>query len=127
MEQSNEKACMECGDSFRGRSDKKFCCDQCRNTYNNRCTQESNGFIRGINHILRKNRKILEELIPGDVVKVNKRKLYERGFNFEFTTSTITAKDGRMYSFCYEFGYVMLNEEQCQLVKRTDREDEWFI
>ena len=31
-----EKKCLDCGDSLRGRTDKKFCSDQCRNSYNNK-------------------------------------------------------------------------------------------
>ena len=29
------KNCLECGDAIAGREDKKFCCDGCRNSYNN--------------------------------------------------------------------------------------------
>jgi hypothetical protein len=120
MEKTNEKACLECGDTFRGRSDKKFCGDQCRNVYNNRCTQESNSFMRGVNHILRKNRKILEELVPEEPIKVSKRRLYEKGFNFEFTTSMITSREGNIFYYCYEFGYQALENDIMQLVKRSD-------
>jgi hypothetical protein len=125
MEQSNQKACLECNEIIRGRSDKKFCCDQCRNTFNNRCSQESNGFIRVVNHILRRNRKILEELVSGQFARVSRRRLYEKGFNFEFTTSTLETKDGKVYYFCYEFGYLSSAEDFLQLIKRNHDSDEW--
>lgn len=123
MYTTNEKSCLECNDSFKGRSDKKFCSDQCRNTYNNRCTQESNTFMRGVNHILRKNRKILEELVPEESVVIHKRKLYEKGFNFEFNTSTVTSRDGAIIFYCYEFGYRIMENEILQVVRRKEPEE----
>lgn len=120
MDKSNEKSCLECNESFRGRSDKKFCGDQCRNVYNNRCTQESNSFMRGVNHILRKNRRILEELVPQEPIRIAKRKLYEKGFNFEFNTSTLTTRDGKVFYYCYEYGYLHLENEVLELVKRNE-------
>ena len=123
MEKSNQKACLECGESFHGRSDKKFCGDQCRNTFNNRCSQETNSIIRSVNHILRKNRKILEYLIPDEDVRVSKRRLYEMGFNFEFATSRLITGDGQIYYFCYEFGYLALQDDVVQLVKRKDHDE----
>ena len=57
-----EKLCKECGDKFAGRSDAKFCSDQCRSAYNNKESGYQSSYVRKINAVLRRNRKILSEL-----------------------------------------------------------------
>ena len=57
-----QKLCLECGDRIQGRSDKKFCTDYCRNSYNNKVNKESKNLIRNTNNQLRRNYKILSEL-----------------------------------------------------------------
>ncbi|MBC7863150.1 MAG: DUF2116 family Zn-ribbon domain-containing protein, partial [Bacteroidia bacterium] len=42
------KKCPECGESYLGRVDKKFCSDQCRNTYNNRHNADGTNQVRNI-------------------------------------------------------------------------------
>ena len=59
-----ERVCNECKQDLFGRKDQKFCSDYCRNTYNNRLNEDSTKYIRRINGILRKNRRILEGLNP---------------------------------------------------------------
>ena len=59
------KLCLECDHPLFGRVDKKFCNDQCRNTYNNRVNKTTNDFVRNINVILRRNRKIIASLVDG--------------------------------------------------------------
>jgi hypothetical protein len=51
------KVCPECGEKIRGRVDKKFCGDACRNSWNNKQNADANNFVRNINNSLRKNRK----------------------------------------------------------------------
>ena len=41
-----EKQCLECGTAIRGRADKKFCSDQCRNQYNNTLNRDANNYVR---------------------------------------------------------------------------------
>ena len=70
---ASKRKCIECGDSFHGRADKKFCSDQCRSAYNNRLNSDATNFVRNINNTLRKNRRILEELNPSGKTKVHPR------------------------------------------------------
>ena len=103
------KKCLECKEVIIGRSDKKFCCDQCRNLYNNRQNSDNVNVVRNITNILRKNRRILQELNPEDKAKVHKDKLLEKGFNFHFFTSIFNTKSGTTYYFCYEYGYFQMD------------------
>jgi predicted nucleic acid-binding Zn ribbon protein len=118
------KTCPVCGETIIGRIDKKFCSDQCRNEYNNRQNQVANSFIRRINYALRKNRRILDELNPEGKIKVSKVKLVNRGFDFRYFTNTYTTKTGNTYYFCYEQGYLPLQNSYYALVRRDEREKE---
>ena len=115
-----EKECLECGDSIFGRVDKKFCCDQCRNSYNNKLNSDSTDYIRNTNNILRRNRRILEQLTPNEKAKTTRDKLVEKGFNFNYHTSTYTTKDNRTYFYCYDFGYLELDKGWFALVKKKE-------
>ena len=87
------RLCKECGDKLRGRVDQKFCSDYCRNTYNNRLNSDSTKYIRRVNNILRKNRRILSELNPTGKLKVDEMRLAEEGFNFHYFTNTYITKN----------------------------------
>jgi hypothetical protein len=115
---------MECGEEFLGRIDKKFCSDQCRNTFNNRLNSDSANHVRNINNILRKNRRILRELNPTDKTKVHRKKLSDKGFNFTYNTNIYTTQKGVVYYFCYEYGYLPLDDDYFFLVinKKTAEE-----
>ncbi len=114
------KKCEECGDKIFGRQDKRFCTDQCRSTYNNRLNSDSNNFMRNINNILRRNRRILIDQNPNGKAKVHKDKMMELGFNFNYFTNVYRTKKGNVYYFCYEYGYLMLDSGYCSLVIRQE-------
>ncbi len=114
-----QKDCLECGEKIVGRTDKKFCSDYCRNSYNNKLNKDSSNLIRNINNSLRKNHRILQELNPVDKTKASKSKLLAKGFNFEFFTSTYTTKSGTIYYFVYDQGYLPLEGDYYALVKRN--------
>lgn len=119
-----DKECIECGDSINGRVDKKYCSDLCRNSYNNKVNSCSSVHIRNINSILKKNRRILEELVPEQTSKASKSKLLQKGFNFSYHTSIYTTRKGLSYYFCYEYGYLPLENEYYFLVKQKETETE---
>jgi hypothetical protein len=113
------KKCMACGDTLRGRSDKKFCHDYCRNAFHNEI-KKTNLHMRYINTALGKNRRILERLLPGGegTSRVNKETLHRLGFQFDFITHTRTTKAGKTYSYCYDYGYLPLANERFLVVKK---------
>ena len=115
------KACLSCGRSLKGRSNKKFCDDYCRNNFNNKLNADDNHFIRTINSALRKNRRILESFIPKEkLAKVAREKLLQNGFHFKYHTHTYTNKRGNIYYFCYEYGYLALENDWYLIVKRRE-------
>ncbi len=110
--------CLECGDEFKGRTDKKFCSPQCRSSYNNKLNSDATNFVRNINNILRKNRRILAELNPKGKSKVHRDQLLERGFKFSYFTNQYHTKSGNEYHFCYDQGYLALEDDYYALVVR---------
>jgi hypothetical protein len=114
------KKCTECGDKMIGRQDKKFCSAQCRSSYNNKLNSDANNFMRNVNNILRRNRRILIDLNPTGKSKVHKDKLVEMGFSFNYFTNVYRTKKGNVYYFCYEYGYLMLDSGYCSLVIKQE-------
>lgn len=113
-----QKSCLECGEKVIGRTDKKFCSDACRNTYNNRFNKDSKNIMRNINNKLRKNYRILETLNPEEKTKTTREKLLAKGFDFSYFTSIYTTKAGTVYYFVYDQGYLPIENDFYALVKR---------
>lgn len=114
------RECLECRNKISGRKDQKFCTDYCRNTYNNRLNEDSTNYMRRINNILRKNRRILAALNPTGKRTVDAITLAEEGFNFHYFTNTYTTQKGSMYFFCYDQGYLRTESDQYMLVQKQD-------
>lgn len=118
----NSKTCLSCGETIKGRADKKFCDDQCRNAYNNTQNSDANNYVRNINNTLRKNRRILEQLNTDESgkTKISKAKLLQAGFHFDYFTNILQTKAGRTYYFCYEHGYLPIENDWYMLVVRDE-------
>jgi len=102
---------------------KKFCSDQCRNTYNNRFNAISNSYIRKVNYILRKNRRIMEEIIASsekDVKRVKRTFLLDKGFDFGYYTNIYKTNNSKYYYFCYEYGYNVLENNYLAIVRKEE-------
>ena len=114
----DEKFCLECGEPLKGRSDKKFCDDQCRSNYNNKARSDETAEMRVINNILRKNRRILESVVHADGKgKILKQKLSDQGFNFKYFTHIYQTQKGTTYRICYDFGYLPIENDFIMVVK----------
>jgi len=114
------RKCLECDAQLNGRRDQKFCTDYCRNAYNNRFNEDANNYMRRINSILRKNRRILERLNPEGKVTVDAMALAEEGFNFHYFTNIYKTKKGSEYYFCYDRGYLKMDNNQYMLVHKQE-------
>jgi hypothetical protein len=112
------KQCHYCKKEIRGRSDKKFCNDYCRNIYNNQLHATENNLIRNINHALGKNRRILDELASTEkIIKIKKEELLYHGFRFKYHTHYYKGKTGTNLFGCYDFIYFMIEDEWCVFIR----------
>ncbi len=116
------KLCLNCSKPVKGRTDKKFCDDYCRNNYNNLLKSNTTNLVRNINNALGKNRRILESLFADgeEMTKTTKDKLLQKGFQFKYITNTYANKKGNIYFFCYELGYLPLENDWFLIVKRKE-------
>lgn len=114
--------CLTCEKPVKGRTDKKFCDDYCRNSYNNQLKSTTVNLVRNINNALGKNRRILEASfkIEEEMTKITKEKLLQQGFQFKYFTHTYTNKKGNVYFFCYDIGYLLLENDWYLLVRRRE-------
>lgn len=119
--ENNRKTCLHCSKVLRGRIDKRYCDDSCRNAYNNRQNSDRNNLVRHINNILRRNRRILEDLLSGEseMARVPRQTLHEKGFDFRYHTHVYQDTEGSAYFFWYEYGYLSLEENWLLLVRKT--------
>ncbi len=122
VKMNETRICLYCDEKINGRIDKKYCDDACRSSYNNRQNSDAAAMMKKVNIVLRRNRRILHELTPEATgkTKVTKKKLTDKGLNFDYITSTYTTKAGATYYFCYEYGYLQLENDIFILVKRIE-------
>lgn len=119
MEHQQEKKCLECGEIIKGRVDKKYCSDYCRNAYNNKLNKDSKNLVRNINNRLRKNYRVLDSYTLKDgKTRTTKTRLMDKGFDFEYITNLYTTKKGTTYYFVYDLGYLPLDNDYYMIVKR---------
>ena len=99
--------CLECGDKIRyGRTDKKFCCDNCRVKYNNEQIKSSRTYRRRILGALDRNYEILDNLLKSDVTSVELIDLEGLGFSTGLMTSYRKLRRHDEYS-CFDIKYIM--------------------
>lgn len=80
-------ACRECGGPLRGRADRRFCSDACRNEHNNRRYRKQEHEFRPYHRSLRQNHRILDRLLGQAVsVQVPRERLVIAGFAFNRLT-----------------------------------------
>lgn len=116
------RLCHSCGKALRGRSDKKYCDDYCRSQYNNQIKSDGDTIVRRVNAVLRKNRTILQKVLPQgeEMYKLPRERLLQMGFNLKHITHTYTNKKGNVYFFCYDFGYLPLEHDWYLVVRRKE-------
>lgn len=117
---TTSRQCLDCGETILGRADKKFCNDQCRSNFNNQLNSNSHNLVRNVNNILRRNRRILQQLNPAGKTKISRKKLNTLGFNFDYFTGIAQNETGNTYNYCYDYGYLILGEDEVLIVKREN-------
>ena len=122
QQKKDSKACLACGKPIKGRSDKKFCDDYCRNNYNNQLKAGAGSRVRLINNTLAKNLRILQALLPEDkeLAKATRDQFLLKGFQFKYFTHIYTTKTGKTYYYCYGYGYLPLDNDWFLIVRKKE-------
>ena len=115
-----KRICLTCGEPVVGRSDKRYCDDGCRNAYNNKLNSVPNNFVRKIDAVLKRNRRVLGEVLGEEKKqKVSRESLLAKGLNFDFFTYQLSNTKGQVYFFVYEYGYLRLGDETFLVVHKN--------
>lgn len=116
-----QRLCLACKKPVKGRADKKFCNDYCRNIHNNKQLSESSSYMRALNRFLSKNRSILAELLGEEkMIKHPQSRFADKGFRFKYHTHAFKNQKGDIYYFCYEYGYLPLDNDWYLIVKKKE-------
>ncbi len=115
--------CRECGTGFRGRADKKFCSDHCRNAYHNEKNRVRNNLLRTVNNRLRRNYRILARVLEtGSGGRIPRSDLREAGFDFRFITGITGACTGEASFRVYDLQY-QIDSGYCRIYRAGTFED----
>lgn len=116
--EKNSRVCGQCGEPLAGRADKKFCSDQCRATAGNvrKLADKGEQLMRDINATLRHNRQVLRHASLEGKTTVRRQVLRQAGFDLGYFTHQYRTQKGNTYHFCYDFGYLLLEEEKVLIV-----------
>lgn len=112
------ETCLECGAIFYGRSNRKFCCDACKNKYHNRQSQDIRNRKLRVKTVLEKNYKILSGLLQENRLSVDLAELSLLGYNPEFVT-TFRKTAGRTWCSCYDIMF-MISSERIYNIHRSE-------
>lgn len=100
-----EQVCKRCGAALHGRTDKKFCSDECRNDWHNDRRRQREKEFRKVNRMLAGNWRILSRKFHSGKRKVKMEELEAENFNFSVYTRVRRKFPGvRIYS-CYNLAY----------------------
>ena len=103
----NIPRCLECGEKINyGRTDKKYCCDECRNRYHNHQSQASRNVKRRVLSLLEKNYQVLDVLVRSEVEAIRLTEAMAMGFNPNIMTSC-NMDSRRKKIYCFDISYVM--------------------
>lgn len=116
---SISKQCLYCAKKINGRTDKKFCNSYCRSGFHNAQFSDKTNYMRQINLLLQRNRKILAEVFTQNTRKktIALSELYLRGFLANhFTHQQKDQKEGLCF-FCYDYGYRIIGKDTVKIVQ----------
>ncbi|MBQ9584151.1 MAG: hypothetical protein IJR25_07510 [Bacteroidales bacterium] len=111
------RRCRECDSPLAGRSDKKFCSDDCRTAWHNRRYRQELSAAAQLNRILRCNRRILASIYDAGESKVSLSDSRVSGYDSRFFTAAERLPLWRVRYYCYEFSYELRRGRICRLTR----------
>lgn len=102
--------CLECNEPIEGREGKKFCNTYCKSSYHYKLGKRKISLFKQIDKQLKLNRKLLKTYNKAGKATIRKEYILEQGFNPQYFTHYWKAKNGNVYLFCYEYGFMEKSE-----------------
>lgn len=99
--------CLHCGEQIRyGRTDKRYCCDECRHTHYNNQLKSSRAYRRRVLSQMMGNYQILDKLLQAEVDSIDLIDVVTMGFAPGVVTSY--RRLGKHDEFgCFDIRYIM--------------------
>jgi hypothetical protein len=123
-----ERKCPVCGDALIGRTDKKYCSDQCRFVSNSKKKQLNEKPIIDANQRLRRNRMVLKTLCPAGKCVVRREVMEALGYEVTLFTSIFVTGRKQIYYLCYDYGYMPIIQngvEKAMIISRQPYMQDW--
>ncbi len=109
--------CLECGNVIRyGRTDKKFCCEDCKTKHHNEHAKAGRAFRAKVLKTLDKNYGILDDLLRRGEESADLATIMAEGFVPGVVTSFSKIRK-RYVLTCYDIKYIMTETRVYSLVK----------
>lgn len=110
------KNCLECSTPIIGRVDKKYCCNYCRSSANNKRNKTRNSSILKVNKVLKRNREILKGLYAKNQLEIEQEHLLLKGFVFNFFTGQKIIHQLKV-NFCYDYAWANSKNGKVNIIK----------
>ncbi|MBO8455043.1 MAG: hypothetical protein IAC08_01390 [Bacteroidetes bacterium] len=114
-EERRYSVCLECGDEIHyGRQDRKFCCEACKNRYNNRKTRSSRNTRLRVMNALDRNYRLLDRLLKLGMDSLDLVELRHMGFEPSYVTSYRRLRCHDEFC-CFDIRFIMTATKICSL------------
>lgn len=109
--------CLECGNQIRyGRTDKKFCCEDCKTRHYNNMAKAGRAFKNKVIALLNRNYEILDSIIKAGMDSAERVDIEAMGFVPGMSTSYRRAGKHDVFT-CYDIKYIMTKTRLSSIVK----------
>jgi hypothetical protein len=109
--------CLECGGQIRyGRTDKKFCCEDCKTRHHNNHARAIRSFKTKVISIINRNYDILDALVREGADSVDLVDLITMGFVPGMATSYKRSGKHDVFT-CYDIKYIMTGNRVYSIMK----------
>jgi hypothetical protein len=100
--------CLECGDKIRyGRSDKKFCCEDCKTRHYNNLAKGSRAYRRRVISRLSRNYQVLERILRSGESSAEIMDMIAAGFSPDSVTGYHKSRSRSDEYWCFDIKYRM--------------------
>lgn len=105
-----ERRCRSCEELLSGRVDQLYCNEHCRSAFHYKKKKSKVTLFRRIDNQLKLNRRLLQHFNPGGKATIRTEELLKAGFDPKYFTHYWRNPQKQVYFFCYDQGYLKLNE-----------------
>ena len=104
------RKCPVCEGEIKGRLGKIFCSLRCKSIDQYEKRQVEEAFFIQVDKQLKINRKVLKKYNRSGFTTLRKEQLEKEGFDSNFFTHYWKNSKGEVYLFCYDFGFLEIEQ-----------------